>query len=302
MSSNKLCLGLSSDYTVLDTSTSTFSDTFSPATTSSSALGALGGMGVGIGYLGARAPQPLSVQLPDNQILLVKDTLSAFLDSDGRPIERRQIPWKDSPEKIGWTYPYLIVVTSKGVGVWNPERGKLVQRIDLQGLTLLNDGKLLYVANNTHVWRLVPYTYDSQVDELVEQKLYDEAISLLTQVDEVLLKNKVAPSFFCGSLISGNEITHRSVSKSIRTIRTEKVRRVNGLVLLCLRNPSNSNKSLPTRDSRRLVPNRRTDSRRLSPRESSRERTPRHRKSVYRQCHPSRSTNKSRLDATIKRY
>jgi hypothetical protein len=198
MSSNKLCLGLSSDYTVLDTSTSTFSDTFSPATTSSSALGALGGMGVGIGYLGARAPQPLSVQLPDNQILLVKDTLSAFLDSDGRPIERRQIPWKDSPEKIGWTYPYLIVVTSKGVGVWNPERGKLVQRIDLQGLTLLNDGKLLYVANNTHVWRLVPYTYDSQVDELVEQKLYDEAISLLTQVDEVLLKNKVAPSFFCG--------------------------------------------------------------------------------------------------------
>ena len=155
-------------------------------------------MGVGIGYLGARAPQPLSVQLPDNQILLVKDTLSAFLDSDGRPIERRQIPWKDSPEKIGWTYPYLIVVTSKGVGVWNPERGKLVQRIDLQGLTLLNDGKLLYVANNTHVWRLVPYTYDSQVDELVEQKLYDEAISLLTQVDEVLLKNKVTASFFCG--------------------------------------------------------------------------------------------------------
>jgi len=31
----------------------------------------------------------------------------------------------------------------------------------------------------------------TQIDELVQQKLYDEAISLLNQVDEVLLKNKV---------------------------------------------------------------------------------------------------------------
>jgi Vam6/Vps39-like protein vacuolar protein sorting-associated protein 39 len=163
MSSNKLSLGLSSDYTILDTSTSTFSDTFSPAITSSSALGALGGMGVGIGYLGSRNPPPLSVQLPDNQILLVKDTLSAFLDADGKPMDRKQIPWKDPPEKIGWTYPYLISMTSKGLGVWNPERGKLVQKIDLQGVTCLNDGKLLYVASHTQIWRLVPYTYDSQV-------------------------------------------------------------------------------------------------------------------------------------------
>lgn len=162
MSSSKLCLGLSSDYTILDTSTSTFSDSFSPTATSSS-LGALGGMGVGIGYLGSRAPLPLSVQLPDNEILLVKDTLSAFLNTDGKPIERKQIPWKDPPEKIGWTYPYLIVVTSKGVEIWNPERRKLVQKIDLQGVTMLNDGKLLYVANHNQVWRLVPYSYDSQV-------------------------------------------------------------------------------------------------------------------------------------------
>src|SRR5438552_3707348 len=125
MSSNKLCLGLSSDYTVLDTSTSTFSDSFSPATTTSSALGALGGMGVGIGYLGSRAPPPLSVQLPENQILLVKDTLSAFLDADGNPVDRKQISWKDAPENIGWSYPYLIVLTTKGVGIWNPERGRL---------------------------------------------------------------------------------------------------------------------------------------------------------------------------------
>lgn len=163
MSSSKLCLGLSSDYTVLDTSTSTFSDSFSPATTSSSALGALGGMGVGIGYLGARAPPPLSVPLPGNQMLLVKDTLSAFLDIDGKPLDRRHIPWKDPPEKIGWTYPYLIALTSKYVGIWNLERGKLIQQIDLQGTTLLNDGKLLYVASHTQVWRLVPYGYDSQV-------------------------------------------------------------------------------------------------------------------------------------------
>lgn len=163
MSSTKLCLGLSSDYTILDTSTCTFSDSFSPATTSSSALSALGGMGVGIGYLGARAPPPLSVPLPDGQILLVKDTLSAFLDVNGKPLHRRQIPWKDAPEKIGWTYPYLIALTSKYVGVWDLEGGKLVQRIDVPGAVLLTDGKLLYVASHTQVWRLVPYSYDSQV-------------------------------------------------------------------------------------------------------------------------------------------
>lgn len=163
MSSTKLCLGLSSDYTILDTTTSTFSDTFSPQITSSSALGALGGMGVGIGYLGSRAPLPLSVQLPDNQILLVKDTLSAFLDADGKPTDRKQLPWKESPDKIGWTYPYLIALNNKAVSIWNPEGGQMAQRIDLQGVTLLNDGKLFYVASNSQVWRMVPLPYDSQV-------------------------------------------------------------------------------------------------------------------------------------------
>jgi Vam6/Vps39-like protein vacuolar protein sorting-associated protein 39 len=163
MSSKKLCLGLSSDYTILNTSNSTFSDTFSPSTAPASTLGALGGMGVGIGYLGGRTPPPLSVQLADNQILLVKDTLSTFLDANGNPLEKQQLPWKDSPEKLGWTYPYLIVLTSKGVGIWNPERGNLVQKIDLLGVSLLNDGKSLYVANQSQVWRLVPYSYDSQV-------------------------------------------------------------------------------------------------------------------------------------------
>jgi Vam6/Vps39-like protein vacuolar protein sorting-associated protein 39 len=163
MSSTKLCLGLSSDYTVLDTSIPSFSDSFSPATTSSSALGALGGMGVGIGYLSARVPPPLSVPLPENQILLVKDTLSEFLDADGKPLDRPQIPWKDPPEKIGWTYPYIIALYPKSVGIWNLERAKLVQRIDLPGPVLLNDGKLLYVASHAQVWRLLPYSYDSQV-------------------------------------------------------------------------------------------------------------------------------------------
>jgi Vam6/Vps39-like protein vacuolar protein sorting-associated protein 39 len=166
MSSSKLCLGLSSDYTILDTSVGTFSDSFSPTTTASSGLGALGGMGVGIGYLGSRAPLPLSVQLPDNQLLLVKDTLSAFLDRDGKLIEHKQIPWQESPERIGWSYPYLITVIGKGVWVWNPDRSKLVQKIELQGTMLLNDGKLLYVASPTHVWRLIPYRYDDQVSSL----------------------------------------------------------------------------------------------------------------------------------------
>src|SRR5271156_6094702 len=119
MTSTKLCLGFSSDYAILDTSNGIFSDAISPAM-SSSALGALGGMGVGLGYLSSRAPPPLSVQLPENLTLLVKDTLSAFLTSDGKPIERRQIPWNQAPEKIGYTYPYLIALTTKEISIWNP--------------------------------------------------------------------------------------------------------------------------------------------------------------------------------------
>jgi len=162
MTSTKLCLGFSSDYAILDTSNGIFSEAISPAM-SSSALGTLGGMGVGIGYLSSRAPPPLSVQLPDNLTLLVKDTLSVFLTSDGKPVERRQIPWKQAPEKIGYTYPYLIALTTKEINIWNPALSKLIQRMELHGANLLNDGKLLYVASPTQIWRLVPYPYDSQV-------------------------------------------------------------------------------------------------------------------------------------------
>jgi Vam6/Vps39-like protein vacuolar protein sorting-associated protein 39 len=50
------------------------------------------------------------------------------------------------------------------------------------------------------------------VDELVAQRLYDEAISLLNQVDEVLLKNKVSISL-------GNDLSKEMRLRTVRYLK-----------------------------------------------------------------------------------
>jgi hypothetical protein len=90
----------------------------------------------------------------------------------------------------GYSYPYVVAILAKTVEVRNIQTQALVQQIELANAKLLNQGKLLYIASGTQIWRLTPYSLAAQVDQLVEMCEYKEAVSLLDQMEPILLENK----------------------------------------------------------------------------------------------------------------
>lgn len=208
-SATKIICGLNSGYLMVDVITQEFEDIVGPGAiggASGTEGGRFGGVGsASMGYmgLGSYVPKPLATRLADGEMVLAKDINTLFIDSNGKPKEKRQIPWASAPDSIGYSYPYMIALQapSKGaVEVRNPETLSLLQTISLPNATqlhfpsstvsLAHAGKGFHVVSERCVWRMGATDYDTQIDELVDSARYDEAISILNMLEDALLKNK----------------------------------------------------------------------------------------------------------------
>ncbi|EXJ64774.1 6-phosphofructo-2-kinase/fructose-2,6-bisphosphatase [Cladophialophora yegresii CBS 114405] len=201
----KIVVGLTANYVIVDIDSREVKDIIGPGSiggTPGQESSRLGGTMSYIG-MGSMVPTPLATGLGENEMLLAKDINTHFIDRNGDPIGRRQIPWRVPPSAIGYSYPFLLALqeTSKGVlEVRNPQTLTLLQSIDLPGAVLLqvpnpnislaHQGKGFLVASERIIWRMQGLNYDAQIDALVEGGQLDEAISLLDMIEETLIKNK----------------------------------------------------------------------------------------------------------------
>lgn len=208
-SATKIICGMNSGYVTVDVITQEIEDIVGPGAIGG-ASGAQGGRfgGVGsasMGYmgLGSYIPKSLASRLADGELLLAKDINTLFVTSAGKPLEKRQIPWQQAPDAIGYSYPYILALQSPSQGlleVRNPDTLSLLQSIPLPNakqlhfppptVSLAHAGKGFHVASERCIWRMGATDYDSQIDELVEKEKYDEAISILNMLEDALLKNK----------------------------------------------------------------------------------------------------------------
>ncbi|KAL8703798.1 MAG: hypothetical protein Q9201_003013 [Fulgogasparrea decipioides] len=204
----RLIAGLTSSYVLVDVVTSAVTDIVGPGSIGGAPGqdgGRLGGVGVStISYmgLGGAAPKPLATQLGEGEMLLAKDINTLFIDTEGRSLGRRQIPWAVAPEAVGYSYPYLLALqATKGtLEVRNPETLTLLQTISLPhasqlhipqpNISLAHAGKGFLVISERCIWRMGALDYDSQIDTLVDHGRLDEAISLLGMLEDALLKDK----------------------------------------------------------------------------------------------------------------
>lgn len=209
ISGTRLVVGLGSNFVLVDIETSSVTELAGP--------GSIGGMGgqesgrlAGVGAasmsyigIGGTAPKPLCTRLNEGQVLLAKDINTHFVDLDGNPLGRRQIPWSNSPVDIGYTYPFLLALhdSSKGVlEVRNPETLSLLQSVSLPSasimhipqptISLAHAGRGFLVSSDRVIWRMEALSYDTQIDALVEKGYLDEAINLLDMLEDALLKDK----------------------------------------------------------------------------------------------------------------
>lgn len=208
-SATKIICGMNSGYVIVDVITQAIEDIVGPGAiggATSNQGGRFGGMGsASMGYmgLGGYIPKPLATKLADGEILLAKDINSLFITSEGKPMEKRQIPWQPAPDAIGYSYPYIITLQAPSKGmleVRNPDTLSLLQSIPLPNasqlhfpppnISLAHAGKGFHVASERCVWRMGATDYDSQIDELVAKGRYDESLSILNMLEDALLHNK----------------------------------------------------------------------------------------------------------------
>ncbi len=202
----KLICGLNAGYVLVDVTTA--------ETKEITGAGAAGGAGQGsrfgaasMGYmgLGGYVPKPLAARLTDDHMLLARDINTLFIDVrvDGKPLEKRQIPWQAAPEGIGYSYPYILALQNPARGsleVRNPDTLSLLQVIDLPGaanmhfppptVSLAHAAKGFHVSSERAVWKMDATDYDTQVQELIDKGRFDEAISVLNMLEDALLKDK----------------------------------------------------------------------------------------------------------------
>jgi Vam6/Vps39-like protein vacuolar protein sorting-associated protein 39 len=166
-------------------------------------FGAVNSAGMGYMGMGSWVPKPMATQLTEGEMLLAKDVNSLFIDTNGKPLEKRQVPWASAPEAIGYSYPYLLALAPPTKGtleVRNPDTLSLLQSVSLPNATfmyvpqphisLAHAGKGFLVASDRCIWRMGGINYDSQIEQLISEDNYDEAISLLNLLEDALLKDK----------------------------------------------------------------------------------------------------------------
>lgn len=139
-------------------------------------------------------PDLLSAVLSETENILIHDTSYQFVDSAGQLLVEKEISDGVSfelPIKItGYSYPFLICVNSKYLEVRNPLTLTMLQQIDVASITSCTFGKALYVATSKQVFKLLCTSFRAQIEELEAAENYLEAISLLSQIEPVLIDNK----------------------------------------------------------------------------------------------------------------
>ncbi|KAJ9133564.1 Vam6/Vps39-like protein [Pleurostoma richardsiae] len=204
-SATKVVCGMNAGYVVVDVLTREVEDVVAPgpAGGQGSRFGAMTSGGMSYMGLGGYMPKPLAAKLADGQMLLAKDINTLFITDEGKPVEKKQIPWQSAPESVGYSYPYILALQPPAKGlleVRNPDTLSLLQTISLPGaaqlhfppptVSLAHAGKGFHISSERAVWKMDATDYDSQVGELVAAGRHDEAISVLGMLEDALLRDK----------------------------------------------------------------------------------------------------------------
>jgi hypothetical protein len=112
--------------------------------------------------------------------------ISIFIGYDGKPTRKHGLSWSESPSVLGYSFPYVIAVLPNNSVEIGPtyrlvENNQYVpvQTIALRAPQFLAvRGSDIYVASQALVWKLIPVPLFAQVEQLIKDKKYEEALTL----------------------------------------------------------------------------------------------------------------------------
>ncbi|KAK5582711.1 hypothetical protein RB653_004296 [Dictyostelium firmibasis] len=128
--------------------------------------------------------------LQDNEFLMVKGTMSFFINTAGNPVRRHSITWQDAPSSMSIYQPFAISIEPRLVEIQilpDPNDPKTItQSMFLPSCKSISAKKDIYVSSATSIWRLQPSPILDLVDQMVTKLEYETAINLLQTSKEVI--------------------------------------------------------------------------------------------------------------------
>ncbi|KAG9466579.1 hypothetical protein GDO78_016380, partial [Eleutherodactylus coqui] len=130
--------------------------------------------------------EPLAVPLADGKVAVGQDDLTVVLNEEGTCTPKCALNWTDIPMAMEHQPPYIIAVLPRYVEVRTFEPRLLVQSIELQRPRFITSGgpNIVYVASNHFVWRLVPVSIATQIQQLLQDKQFELALQLARMKDD----------------------------------------------------------------------------------------------------------------------
>ncbi|XP_018414768.1 PREDICTED: vam6/Vps39-like protein [Nanorana parkeri] len=130
--------------------------------------------------------EPLAVPLGDGKVAVGQDDLTVVLNEEGTCTPKCALNWTDIPMAMEHQPPYIIAVLPRYVEVRTFEPRLLVQSIELQRPRFISSGgsNIVYVASNHFVWRLVPVSIATQIQQLLQDKQFELALQLARMKDD----------------------------------------------------------------------------------------------------------------------
>ncbi|KAI1078598.1 AvaB protein [Whalleya microplaca] len=233
----KVVCGMNAGYVMVDVTTSETQEIVGAGAAAAGAQASrFGATSMGYMGLGGYMPKPLAARLSEGEMLLAKDINSLFIDMDGKPLEKRQVPWQTAPDSIGYSYPYMLALQPPAKGtleVRNPDTLSLLQTTELPGAaqlhcpppssSLAHAGKGFHVSSDRIVWKMEATDYDTQVQVLIDNAKYDEAISILGMLEDALLKDKASTMREAKMLKAEVLFKQKKFGKSLELFNEEEV-------------------------------------------------------------------------------
>ncbi|XP_040189096.1 vam6/Vps39-like protein [Rana temporaria] len=130
--------------------------------------------------------EPLAVPLGDGKVAVGQDDLTVVLNEEGTCTPKCALNWTDIPMAMEYQPPYIIAVLPRYVEVRTFEPRLLVQSIELQRPRFISSAgtNIVYVASNHFVWRLVPVSIATQIQQLLQDKQFELALQLARMKDD----------------------------------------------------------------------------------------------------------------------
>ncbi|KAJ3024966.1 UNVERIFIED_CONTAM: Vam6/Vps39-like protein [Siphonaria sp. JEL0065] len=124
-------------------------------------------------------------QLPKNQLMLTNNNAGVFVNEDGSPLIERDLEWSGPPDYISFSAPYVVALIAGSVEVRSLTTGGIVQQTEFYNSQTLVSGadSLIHVSSLNCIWRLLPVSFEDQIEHLIALSQFIEAQRLIEELE-----------------------------------------------------------------------------------------------------------------------